>query len=726
MSLPWQGIVVLVDLVLALGVMGFELGPADLVMFMSVVVLVPLGIITPADVLAGFSNNGLATVMILFVLAFAIEKTGALDVVVKVLKLGQKTGAGASEFQSLVFLFFKLGVPIGILSAFLNNTPIVAMFIPVMADFAKSSGISPSKLMIPLSYFTILGGTITKIGTSTNLVAYSLANRSFPTLVNDDTFGLFRLAVVGLPTFLGGLLYMSLLGPTKMLPNRIAPSIAVESTREYIVTTVIPKGHPLIGQTLSKLRHLKDLFLVQIVRNYEDGSPAKILPAPPSTEILREGDTLYFAGAAEKFILLREHGLVVKEGAERDVDLNRLGEENVLFEAVISPHSAYISHSVSVKELEFRTKFGAAIIAVHRQGERINEPIGEIKLQAHDIVLLIGSHEFEEKHFHDHQNFSVVRRLNQVPPRRRLWKAIVSALSLFVPIILSNFDIPVVGNSRNMDFVSWLWLGACVVLITRCITPREARGSLSWEVYLLVAMSFALGTAMEKSGAAKWIAGGLTNVASSQASLLVVTYFVCVLLNAILTNNAAVAVVWPIVDAALKTTGYNPIPFVLALCMAGSADFATPIGYQTNLMVWAPGGYRFYDYTVIGGPLQLLVAAITIPICIWENTWIIWTVVFAVADLILLVVVIGLNYEPFGRKLGLYKNKPVDAAALEAGLDSDLAAETSVSTIDVTDVKKTSLELQKEERKDNADYSSNNYSEPYDAYGISIRNNGDT
>ncbi|KAI9028023.1 citrate transporter-domain-containing protein [Hyaloraphidium curvatum] len=720
MSLKWQGIVVLVDLAVALGVMGFEKGPADFVMFMSVVVLVPLGIITPADVLAGLANSGLATVMILFVIAFAIEKTGGLDVIVKILKLGMKPEGGES-LSSLILFYFKLGVPIGLLSAFLNNTPIVAMFIPVLADFAKVAGMSPSKLMIPLSYFTILGGTITKIGTSTNLVVYSLANRSMPEQINDDTFGLFALAIVGVPTFLAGVLYVTLLGPTKMLPKRIAPSITIESTREYIVTTVIPKGHPLIGQTLVKLRHLKELFLVQIVRNYEDGSPAKILPAPPSTEILREGDTLYFAGSAEKFVLLREHGLVVKEGAERDVDLNRLGEENVIYEAVISPHSSYISHSVSVKELEFRTKFGAAIIAVHRQGERINEPIGEIKLQAHDIVLLIGGHEFEEKHFHDHNNFSVVRRLNQVPPRRKLWQAVIAALALLVPIILSNLDIPVVGNQGTLDFNTCLWLGACVVLIAGCITPREARQSLSWEVYILIAMSFALGTAMQKSGAAQWIANGLTSITRNSAGLLVATYFVTVVLNSILTNNAAVAVVWPIIDSAIRTTGYDPIPFVLALCMAGSADFATPIGYQTNLMVWSPGGYRFYDYIVFGGPLQLLVAAVTIPICIWTTSWIIWTAVLGVLNVVLFVVVVALNFDSVGRRLGLKKRE----RTLEEGLGSETPiTPTAAVELPVDDsVEKDEIGLQKAASIDSG---SRYEAERYDGAGISFRATGDT
>lgn len=367
-----------------------------------------------------------------------------------------------------------------------------------------------------------------------------------------------------------------------MLPTRVPPSATIESTREYIITSVIPKGHPLVGQTLQKLRNLKDLFLVQIVRNYEDGSPAKILPAPPSTEILREGDTLFFAGPAEKFVLLREFGLELKEGEARNVDLARLGSESVLYEAIISPHSAYISHSVSVKELEFRTKFGAAILAVHRAGERLHEPIGEIKLQAHDIVLLLGSHEFEEKYFHDHSNFSVVRRLNQVPPKRKLWQAILTAICLIVPIILSNIDIKVPGG-KPLDFNTLLFLGATVIVAAGCITPRQARGSLSWEVFILIAMSFALGTAMEKSGAAQWIADGLLGVTKNMAGLLIATYFVTVVLNAILTNNAAVAVVWPIIDAALKQSGYPVIPFVLALCMAGSADFATPIGYQTNL-----------------------------------------------------------------------------------------------------------------------------------------------
>lgn len=234
---------------------------------------------------------------------------------------------------------------------------------------------------------------------------------------------------------------------------------------------------------------------------------------------------------------------------------------------------------------------------------------------------------------------------------------------------------PQVPGGKPLDFNTLLFLGAVVIVLFGCITPREARGSLSWEVFILVAMSFALGTAMEKSGAAQWIADGLLAATKNMGGLLVAAYFVTVVLNAILTNNAAVAVVWPIIDAALRQTGYPVIPFLLALCMAGSADFATPIGYQTNLvsriliiltsmgspdvgfrqMVWAPGGYRFIDYTLFGGPLQLIVALVTIPICLWENTWLIWTGVLGLANVIVFIIFLALNWQKLGDTLGITK-----------------------------------------------------------------------
>jgi di/tricarboxylate transporter len=626
------------------------------------------GIITTSDAFSGYANTGLWTVMLLFVVALGIEKTGCLTPITKLLTKTSTAGIKTSVNQVVTpspLTYYTLGVPVGILSAFLNNTPIVAMLIPPILQFCRRQGFSPSKFMIPLSYFTILGGTITLIGTSTNLVAYSLANNSRPDVINPSTFGLFALAPVGIPVFLAGMLYVSIVGRTRLLPSRIRASVTVDESRDYVVIARVPfretlqedtgqgieltepKSSQVINQNVhalirtgnfaktdvagltiqsAGLRNLGSLFLFQIIRGEQ------IIPAPPPETVLIPGDKLFFAGKVNDVVeKLSPKGLLLESDEETQVDLRNLGDENVLYEAIVSPTNFQLLGK-QVRDTEFRARYQSAILSVHRNGERLDEGIGEITLHAHDVLLVLGPNSFYSSHVSRHDDFSLVRPLQTVEPPFTLWKAFVALVALLVPIIISAVNLA--------DFLMLLVFGASLLMVVRIISPEEARDCMSWEVFLAIGMSFGLGVAMTKSGAADLIASGLQGVSSSggEAALMIVTYIITVIINALVTNNAACAIVWPIIDASLNLNpSYNVANWVTMLCFAGSADFSTPIGYQTNLMVYGPGGYRFLDYLQFGGPLQLLTGTVTIVLCLYKSYWWVAALILAVLNLVVIV-----------------------------------------------------------------------------------------
>jgi di/tricarboxylate transporter len=574
------------------------------------------GVITTADAFSGYANTGLWTVMILFIVALGIEKTGCLTPVTKLLSKTSSVGTRSEDPNEVAspshLTFYTLGLPVGILSAFLNNTPVVAMLIPPLLQFSRRQGYSPSKFMIPLSYFTILGGTMTLIGTSTNLVAYSLANKSRPEVINPSTFGLFALAPVGVPVFLAGLLYVSVFGRTRLLPSRIRASITVDESRDYVVIARVPLKSPtqevaieqgieleakttinqhaqslirtgnfatpdVAGLTIQAagLRNLGSLFLFQIIRGEQ------IIPAPPPETVLIPGDKLFFAGKVTDVVeKLSPKGLLLESDEETQVDLRNLGVENILYEAIVSPTNFNLLGK-QVRETEFRARYQSAILSVHRDGQRLDQATGEIVLKAHDVLLVLGPNSFYSSHSFRHEDFSLVRPLQTVQPPFTLWKAIVALTALVVPIVISAINIA--------DFLMLLVFGATILMVTRILTPEEARESMSWEVFLAIGMSFGLGVAMTKSGAADLIASGLQGVASSggQAGLMIVTYIITVIINALVTNNAAVAVVWPIVDASLKLNPtFDVASWVIMLCMAGSADFSTPSRGKKDCEYW--------------------------------------------------------------------------------------------------------------------------------------------
>lgn len=536
-----------------------RVGP-DLVLLGALTLLLTCGVIGPTDALAGFANEGMATVAVLFVVAAGLRDTGAMALVVQQTLGRPKTIVGAQA---------RMMLPVAAMSAFLNNTPIVAMMLPVIDDWSRRTRISPSKLMIPLSYATILGGLCTLIGTSTNLVVNGLLVQA-----GLPGRGLFDMSWIGLPCCLVGLLYILALSPW-LLPDRKAAAAEPEDPRSYTVEMLVEPGSGLVGQTIEQagLRHLPGLYLMEIDRDGE------LLVAVSSLEKLRGNDRLVFVGIVESVKDLQKvRGL--KPATNQVFKLNAPRSQRCLIEAVVSNSCPLVG--MTIREGRFRTVYNAAVIAVSRNGERLHQKVGDIELQAGDTLLLEAHPSFADQMRNSRDFFLVSRLEDSTPPRHE--RAPVALLILAGMVVAA-------GAGWLSMFNAALLAGG-LLLLTRCVRTTAARRSIDWQVLLVIAASFGLGRAMERTGAAAEIAGRLINFAGSNPYVaLAVVYFVTMLFTEVMSHIAAAVVVFPIALATAKSLGVEFTPFAMAMMMAASCGFATPIGYQTNLMVYGPGGY---------------------------------------------------------------------------------------------------------------------------------------
>ena len=586
----WITLTVLIGLV---SLLVFTRYAADLVLVGALTVLmvapVPtdqgwkIGVITIAQGLIGLSNPGMVTVAVLFVVAAAMRETGALDFVTQRLLGRPRTLASAQ---------FRMMLPVAGLSAFLNNTPIVAMMIPIITDWARKNRISVSKLLIPLSYATILGGTCTLIGTSTNLVVNGLM------IVKDGKgLGLFDLAWVGVPCAVIGLGYLMLTG-RRLLPERKAVAAELDDPRKYTVEMLVEIGSVLVDKTIEQagLRHLPGLYLAEISR-----AEQRIVAVGPG-EKLRESDRLVFVGIVESVVDLQKiRGLVPATTSVFKLEGSR--SRRGLFEAVVSDQCPLVRRTI--REGRFRTVYNAAVIAVSRSGQRIVKKIGDIVLQPGDTLLVEAGPDWLERHRNDRDFYLVSAVDGYTPPRHdRAWVALVILLGMAA-----------FAATGIVTMLQAAMVAGGLMLLTRCLSGSAARRSVDGSVLLVIAAAFGIGQAMEVSGAAANIAHGLIGLGGRNPFvMLALVYGVTMIFTAFMTNNAAAVLLFAIAGSAAGQIGVSPMPFYITVMMAASNDFATPIGYQTNLMVWGPGGYRFSDYTRIGLPLSLILWAVTVAI----------------------------------------------------------------------------------------------------------------
>ncbi|MFH2142542.1 MAG: SLC13 family permease [Bacteroidota bacterium] len=559
------------------------IGPA-FTFFIAIIVLGVTGILTPAEMLMGFANEQIAVIIMLLLLGDIIRKTSLIELIFN--RIFKKTRTYKGFIGRMMILIAGF-------SAFLNNTPLVAVMMPFIHNWSKKNNISPSKLLIPLSYAAIIGGCATLIGTSTNLIVNGLVIEQ-EIIPDFERLHLFDFAWVGVPMIIIGFIYMMLFA-NKLLPDKTdAMDSFSANTREYIVEAEIRKGSHLVGKSISEagLRNLKGLFLFELIRGEFAG-----IPVTPEV-ILLEGDRLYFSGDINKIadLINPDSGLTLPQ-----VGMLRKKKHTNVVEIVISHNSSLIFKTV--KEANFRGKYDSAILAIHRNGEKIEGQIGNIRLRAGDVLLLLAGEDLEARSS-DTQDFYFISNVREII-KPELWKSIILLGGTGLAILLSS-----------LGFIS-LFLALIILLViilfTKIANPKDIPKSLDYNLAVIIAMSISLGQAMINTGVAEMISGFIIRifVPIGTLGILFGLYFITTILAAYITNKAAVAIIFPIALTIASDLGLNPVPFALITAFA-AANFMTPIGYQTNLMVYGPGNYSFKDYFKIGAPLTFIYMIVTV------------------------------------------------------------------------------------------------------------------
>lgn len=604
--------------------------PVEILFLGGLSLLTLSGVVEPKSALAGFSQSAVILIGALFAAAAGLRTTGALDWIGALLLGGAKDERGA---------LWRLAAVVTPVSAVVLNTPLVAMMAPVVIDWCRRRDVSPSRILIPLSYLTIVGGVCTVIGTSTTLVCNAtLADEvasgvaagkySEEMLPQLREIGFLEIGRVGLGVSLVGVGYMLLIAP-RLLPNREGPSLgAGERRREYLVEMSVQPECPLVGKSVENagLRNLPGLFLIEIDRNEQI-----ITPVTPQ-DVLVAGDRLVFTGVVETIADLEQI-----PGLEPSADLTYESTPHAraarrLSEAVLSRTSPIVDRTV--REANFRQRYNAAIVAVHRNGERLTNKIGAIRLEPGDTLLLQTQTDFVSQH-RNSRDFYLVSPVGDYSARRHDRALLAGGLfALLIGWLIAIAVANGMGFEPGAFFGNLLHKGAqpvaavAIVLAmigTRCLTASQARGAIDLQVLITIAAAIGLGSALSESGAARWIAhqlvGGVSAAGLSAAllpfALLVVVYVTAMVLTECITNIAVASLMIPLAISVAIAAGLNPRPFIMSVAIAASLSFATPIGYQTNLMVMGPGGYHPRDYLKVGLPLAVLTAMTSLTLIPW-------------------------------------------------------------------------------------------------------------
>ncbi len=570
--------------------------PVDFTALCVAIALMLLGLVTPEEGISGFSSSATITVMAMFILSAGIARTGAIS---SLRDLLLKWGGKNAAQQILV-----MGLIVGPISAFINNTAVVAIFLPIIEDWCKKTGISVSKLLIPLSYATILGGMLTLIGTSTNILASGISKQ-----LGYGEFELFQFSILGIFTFLIGTLYLTVITPF-LLPNRKPSndnSISQDyQLKEYITELLITPRSSLIGQTLrnTEIQRKFDIDVLEIIRNDIH------FPQPLGDKILNAGDILLVRSGKEELLKIREEkGLelladVKFEDEALEVELNT-GQEKIA-EVLILSNSRLIGSTL--KDLRFRQRYNATVIAIRRGQELIRQRLGKVSLRFGDLLLVQGPKE-------SFLGLQTTRELLVLEERNvenfRQDKAIIAVgIVLGVVLVAALTPFPILVSALA---------GVVLMVFTGCLKPGEIYGAIRWDVIFLLAGLIPLGIAMDKSGATQWLADNLLRLGGEFSGYWILLFFfgITSILTEILSNNASVVLMIPVAVKVAVALNLNPYAFMYAVTFAASNSFATPIGYQTNTMVYGAGGYKFLDFMRIGGPLNLLMMVITPLLIVW-------------------------------------------------------------------------------------------------------------
>ncbi len=574
--------------VLMLVSLALDLMPPAATVLTATVTLLVTGVIDETQAFSGFSNSAPLSVAALYVLASAADKTGLLGPLVN--RMLGKEGRVTQTSQA------RLNAPTALLSAFINNTPLVAMLIGQINTWCNQRGVSPSKLLLPVSYAAILGGTLTVIGTSTNLVASGLLQET-----GEPPIGIFEITKISGISVFFAMLVLIFIVPRLLPTRRAAIEEFTEEMREFTVQMEVVEDGPLDGSTISEagLRNLRGVFLVEIER---DGV---LLPAVSPGRRLTGGDRLTFAGDSDSVVgFQRTPGL---RSAETQHMLEIDSPQHTFFEAVIGADSRLAGRNLA--EIGFRGVYQAAVVALHRSGVRFEGGLGRVELEPGDTLLLLAGPDFRI-HSRRSRDFLMVTRLGGPPPSATRRAPFVGLLALAV-IGLAAFEV--------MSILEAALLAAGALLATKTLSFSEAGEAIDFSVILLIAAAFGIGEAMQSTGLAETLAGGLLDVFSGWGDFGVILGLVLAttLLTEVITNNAAVVVVFPIALAVAVSAGLDPRIMAMTIAVVASSSFLTPMGYQTNTMVYGPGGYRFSDYVRAGLPLNITVA-IAVTLTAWQ------------------------------------------------------------------------------------------------------------
>jgi di/tricarboxylate transporter len=589
-----QILLTLVVIIGALVMFVAEWLPIDTTAIAVMVILMVLGLVTPDEGIAGFGNSATITVMAMFILSYGITRTGIIQIMRDFLV---KWGGSNPSQQILV-----MGAIVGPITAFINNTAVVAIFLPIVEEWCKQRKISVSKLMIPLSYVTVLGGMITVIGTSTNILASGLAKK-----LTGQEFHLFQFTSLGLTTFAIGLIYLAIIAP-RLLPERkpVSDSNMTDEyqLKDYVSEIIIPPRSSLIGQTLrqSGIQRKFDIDVLEIIHNDIH------FPQPLADKVLALGDILIVRGGRNDLLKIKdERGVEIfadvkfsEKELEESLATNLEKGEEKIAEILILSNARLIGSTL--KDTRFRQRYNATVLAIRRGEELIRQRLGQVKLRFGDLLLVQGPKEsflglqttrellvLEEK---DRENL----RLDKA------WIAL--AITVGVVVIAALDWMPILVTSL---------VGVLLMIITGCLKPGEIYGAVRWDIIFLLAGLIPLGTAMENSGTTKCLANYLVSFGGHLSGywILLLFYIATAILTEILSNNATVVLMLPIAVEVAKSLSLNPLALMFVVTFAASNSYMTPIGYQTNTMVYGPGGYKFYDFTKVGAPLTIMLAFLT-------------------------------------------------------------------------------------------------------------------
>ncbi|SDJ45996.1 SLC13 family permease [Salimicrobium halophilum] len=564
-----------------------EVGRPELLVLMTLFVFIVFGFISPEEGLAGFSNQGMLTIGLLFIVGGVLEKSGLAEKLVSRLLSGAGTERKARG---------RLLLPLAGMSGFLNNTPLVVTLTPVVRKWCEAHNLAPSKFLIPLSYAAILGGTMTLMGTSTNLVIHGL-------LLDFDEggFRFFDLAIAGLPVTIVGLVYLLLFAPVLLPDQRKEEDEEETQPRDFLSELRIQPHFPYSGKTVREagLGDLKGLTLIEIKRGNK-----KISPVTGETIVLN-GDRLFFTGVINSIADLgKRRGLLVDTGTDLSIADLKKGT-NKLREGIVSHQSSLLGRTV--KENRFRQTYDAAVVAVHRNEERVEGRIGDIQPKAGDVLLMVAGESFDNR-AKRHRDFYVTSPEGKekfYEDDRTGWSTLLIFICALI-CVMSGF----------LSIFEAMAMAVALLLTFRLVSPEEALKMIQFKVLVLIAGALGIGNVIIESKAAAWMAQELSVAMEpyNVIMILAVLYGTTALLTEIVTNNAAAVIMFPVAYQISEGIGMDPIGMAILIAIAASASFLSPIGYQTNLIVLGPGGYRLRDYLKVGLPLTILTSVVTIGI----------------------------------------------------------------------------------------------------------------